>query len=157
VSVIQFDNDARIICSAARLLDAPFKLSINGGGTSFTPALRLAQPCLAYNRSQYIPILIFMSDGESWDGEEALGVLKEIRRSDNRLQVHIIEFNQNSAYLREMQSVGCGNLHSCNEMNLVDTFEEISKASSVALKELGKSVGESLSKHIGERIAVDYL
>jgi hypothetical protein len=75
VSLILFDTSARIVCRAMPLADCQSKLGdflkMQGGGTSFGPALLCALNVIkeVHQQTGYTPLLMFMSDGGSSDGE----------------------------------------------------------------------------------------
>jgi uncharacterized protein YegL len=75
VSLILFDESARIVCKAMPLADCQSKLgdflNMQGGGTKFGPALSCALNVIreVHQQTGFPPLLMFMSDGGSSDGE----------------------------------------------------------------------------------------
>jgi uncharacterized protein YegL len=75
VSLILFNDSARIVCKAMPLTACQSQLgdflNLKKGGTKFGPALSCALDVIGevHQQTGYPPLLIFMSDGESSDGE----------------------------------------------------------------------------------------
>ena len=75
ISLITFNGSARIACQLIAIEDCHQQLSslrFHGGGTRFAPALSRSQEVLIRGREQHPdhkPVLLFMSDGASCDGE----------------------------------------------------------------------------------------
>ncbi len=76
VSLILFNDSARIVCQAMPLADCQSKLgdflNLQGGTVrKFGPALSFAVNVIGevHEQTGYPPLLIFMSDGESSDGD----------------------------------------------------------------------------------------
>jgi uncharacterized protein YegL len=75
VSLILFNESARIVCKAMPLTECHSNLgdflNLQKGGTKFGPALTCALNVIeeVHQKTGYPPLLIFMSDGESSDGE----------------------------------------------------------------------------------------
>ncbi len=75
VSLILFNDSARIVCKAMPLPDCHSQLgdflNLQGGVRKFGPALSCALDVIGevHQQTVYRPLLIFMSDGGSSDGE----------------------------------------------------------------------------------------
>jgi hypothetical protein len=75
VSLILFNDKARCACKVIPLAGCLARLGnflqMRGGGTAFGPALSLAHQVMAASlqQSEYLPLVMFMSDGGSSDGE----------------------------------------------------------------------------------------
>ncbi len=79
VSVIQFDNTARIVAESLSAHDAAaLNLSMNGGGTAFGPALSQTIELLRRDSSTCDIVLVFMTDGQNGDGDAPIGILREL-------------------------------------------------------------------------------
>eukprot|EP01127_Copromyxa_protea_P012712 TRINITY_DN3334_c0_g4_i1.p1 TRINITY_DN3334_c0_g4~~TRINITY_DN3334_c0_g4_i1.p1 ORF type:complete len:2536 (-),score=396.53 TRINITY_DN3334_c0_g4_i1:97-7002(-) len=162
VSIVQFDGIARTICRNQPLSNVKEEeLTMHGGGTAFRPAFKKAAKCFDCGDRSCVPVLIFMSDGEADD--DPTDILLEIHQQHPRLQAHMIAFGSDVKVLPELaRSVG-GKSYQCrtgdeSEFGLAQTFVSISTSNNpVALKTLGRHVGENLSSQIGEQIVIDYL
>jgi hypothetical protein len=63
VSIVQFDDTARLTLHQANILSAPTNLSFRGRGTRFAPAACEGSQVAAQTPTSHIPNLVFMSDG----------------------------------------------------------------------------------------------
>ncbi len=78
VSFILFNDSARIVCKAMPLADCQSKLGdflkLQRGDRKFGPALSVAVDVIGevHEQTGYPPMLIFMSDGGSSDGEKEM-------------------------------------------------------------------------------------
>ncbi|KAL7471164.1 hypothetical protein ACHAXS_011482, partial [Conticribra weissflogii] len=71
VSVVQFDEAARVTVRMEPLSSAPNTLSYHGGGTCFYPAALEACQLARNTPPSHSPIIIFMSDGQANDAHSA--------------------------------------------------------------------------------------
>jgi Mg-chelatase subunit ChlD len=79
VSVIQFDNTARVVAESSSAQDAAaLNLSMKGGGTTFGPALLRTMELLRRDSSTCDVILVFMTDGDNQDDETPIDVLRQL-------------------------------------------------------------------------------
>ena len=75
VSLILFNDSARIVCQAMPLADCQSKLgdflNLQGGVRKFGPALSFAVNVIGevHEQTGYPPLLMFMSNGRSSDGD----------------------------------------------------------------------------------------
>jgi Mg-chelatase subunit ChlD len=84
VSVIQFQDDAHVVKSKISIDDASrLSLSKRGeGGTKFGPAMALALELVKQDAlSKTDVVLVFMTDGENQDKDEAVEILRDIFRT----------------------------------------------------------------------------
>jgi Mg-chelatase subunit ChlD len=131
VSVIQFSTTARMVFSGVPLLDAVAavpSLRCGGGGTSFTPALRVAQQALL-SQPQMSSVLVFMTDGQCSDAQPAIQESQMIATSlTGRLQFFGIAFNTAGETLRGMTDAASGTMVSADNVNdLRDRFQNIAR------------------------------
>jgi len=160
VSVIQFNDSARSIVTSCSIASAPSSLYIGGGGTTFSPALRLASSVIQAHRIPSVPILIFMSDGGDGGGD-AVATTQSIANQCKHLnlQVHTIAFGASASekLLQNMANVAGGQFHKAIDgVSLVQTFSKIA-SDQQTLKHLATMVGTRLSSEIANKIVIDYL
>ena len=78
VSLILFNDSARVVCKAMPFADCQsnigYFLNLQGGVRKFGPALSFAVDVIGevHEQTGYPPLLIFMSDGGSSDGEKEM-------------------------------------------------------------------------------------
>ncbi|CAF4263479.1 unnamed protein product, partial [Rotaria sordida] len=115
VSIIQFNDGARIIYSASPLSNGiPQLAHMARGGTSFSPALQKAMEVLNEVTDGYIPVLLFMSDGQGKGGpSEMAGIYTNYK--SRGLQVHTIAFGKDAdtATLGQLAYAAHGKFHKC--------------------------------------------
>jgi len=98
VSVVQFDNSARIVHQGTRLSTSVGLARQHSGGTVFSGALDYAYSILNTRAWTQSPVLIFMSDGEA--GDNCNDIIYRINRLKNsfRLQVHTVGFGSGAGH-----------------------------------------------------------
>ena len=101
VSVIQFDDSARIPMQEVSLREDLGLLRYRGRGTKFIPALDAAQSIVLNSQTAHIPVLIFMSDGAGNDSHgNILNKTRELIQHCPSLNVHTIGFGRGAAHSR---------------------------------------------------------
>eukprot|EP00735_Rhodelphis_limneticus_P003155 TRINITY_DN1444_c0_g1::TRINITY_DN1444_c0_g1_i2::g.27153::m.27153 TRINITY_DN1444_c0_g1::TRINITY_DN1444_c0_g1_i2::g.27153 ORF type:complete len:882 (+),score=100.96,sp/Q6B9X6/VWKA_DICDI/34.33/1e-12,VWA_2/PF13519.1/1.5e+04,VWA_2/PF13519.1/1.5e-06,VWA_2/PF13519.1/1.7e+03,VWA_2/PF13519.1/1.7e-08,VWA_2/PF13519.1/1.1e-21,VWA/PF00092.23/1.1e-05,VWA/PF00092.23/0.14,VWA/PF00092.23/2.8e-16,VWA_3/PF13768.1/0.029,VWA_3/PF13768.1/0.11,VWA_3/PF13768.1/0.0011,vWA-TerF-like/PF10138.4/4.4,vWA-TerF-like/PF10138.4/ len=158
VSVITFNSSARLQVNAQSIHTAPANFIMAGGGTSYVPALQMAQSQInTHARSAASPILVFMSDGETSDGAQAVEITRQLGSAN--VLVHTIGFQTDSSarqILSNMATVAGGKYHDAVTGNeLVGVFAEVAAGCSMS-ETLAKSIGDVLSSEIANRIAIDF-
>ncbi|XP_075241109.1 uncharacterized protein LOC142336283 [Convolutriloba macropyga] len=104
-------------------------LTYNGGGTDFSVALNLADEVIGRHIEKHvIPVLIFMSDGGSYNGEIEMENIAKKYRVAHGLQVYTLGFGK--VYfekLRELARLGHGeHIDAVNGVELKTAFVDIS-------------------------------
>ena len=116
ISVVNFDSNARVICEAVLVRDAPTVLPFHGGGTDFGPAMRAAHALLGRDignaeRESTTPVLIFMTDGHgsTLEGAALLHAIRAAHESRS-MQCFIVGFGQgvHTSTLQEFANAGRG-------------------------------------------------
>jgi len=79
VSVVQFDSTAHIAVQTEPLFSAPKTLGYRGGGTQLYPAAECAVALVQATPASYIPVIVFMSDGEANDAHTAAPTFQAAR------------------------------------------------------------------------------
>ncbi|UJR19420.1 hypothetical protein I4U23_022550 [Adineta vaga] len=129
ISIIYFNHDARIIHELHQLSSTAPELERNrGGSTSFGPALKAAFKVLGKATNNYIPLLLFMSDGGGIGGPHEMTKIHEAYHSRG-LQVHTIAFGRDAdkTTLNKIAQAGKGTFHqNITSVDLSDTFVQIS-------------------------------
>ena len=133
VSLILFDNSARIVCQSYPLdktvAELPNFLHQKGGGTRFGPALNNARKVIELGlQYAYPPLLMFMSDGGASDGElEMAQLLHAVPPDSTELQVKTLAFGQGAdvSKLSSLAKLGGGEfLLAINGLELKECFEQ---------------------------------
>jgi len=84
VSIVLFHTSARTVCEMMPLLECESQLQNlliqECGATSFGPALIMAQSLLVQGllQPEYSPLLMFMSDGDAYDGEVGIDRMRTL-------------------------------------------------------------------------------
>lgn len=136
LSVIMFSSGARELAKYVPFSSA-LTLNYAGGGTCFSPALRMADSFLRDScQHDLTPILILMTDGHSGDLAQSAQMLRSIdaQYSDKELQAHFVAFGdaEMSALERLKQCVTNGHVHRAAIGELVSTFKEIENSLLIA-------------------------
>ena len=100
VSVIQFDNNARIAMQGVSLREDLGLLPYRGGGTAFIPPLNTAQSIVCNSQTAYIPVVVFMSDGAGEDHTSVLNKMRQLVQHCSALSVHTIGFGYGASHSR---------------------------------------------------------
>jgi len=162
VSVVQFDHQARCTVDQASLSDFPSHLSFNGGGTSFCPALSAAESLIRRTPARYVPIMIFMTDGCTQDGEEqsqSLCSTLHANYSRRGFQCHTVGFGDYIAtsLLQSMARNGGGRYHAAPSGNdLAQVFIQIARGFQTT-DGLYQAIGDKISDLVANKVMLDYL
>ena len=101
VSVIQFDNNARIAMQGVSIREDLELLRNRRGGTKFIPPLTVAQRIVSNSQTAHIPVLVFMSDGAGGDSHGCvLNKMRELIQYCPSLSVHTIGFRRGAPHVR---------------------------------------------------------
>ncbi|GMH42204.1 hypothetical protein BSKO_10123 [Bryopsis sp. KO-2023] len=159
VTVIQFAGSPRVIFTAQTVESQPRLAAQRGGGTSFTPALELAQSYLC-SHPHLTPLLVFMSDGCDGSGTAVQTMQKLYRVCGHQgLQVHTVGFGNGAGHgmLAHMAAAGAGQHHQAiNGIQLSRVFGNIAAGCS-AMDGLISRFGEIVSGMVAHRIKLDHL
>jgi uncharacterized protein YegL len=154
VTVIVFSCSAQVQVQRSTVESAPRNLRYTDGGTSFCPALSLADQQMRACRA--IPVLLFMSDGEAGDNSAARRQLESMRRSHDGLQINAVFFGSGGGQLQDMVS-GLGKYYNATtRVELRDVFVQVSMTCSLG-DELEKAFGQSIGDEIANKIVIDHL
>jgi len=130
VSIILYDGTATTPVKFEPITqkDSIFsKISFRGGGTDYANALTCAQEVLVSNdNTTYVPVLLFLSDGECGNGDREMEVLKNTF-SSHGLQIYVIGFGNEVSRLQDLAKLGGGKYFDPKDnLGLMKVFEEIS-------------------------------
>jgi len=98
VSVVQFDDSARIVHQGASLSTSVSLVKQNGGGTKFGRALHHAQTILKSQPWTQSPVLIFMSDGQAQDKQEDILNRITTLKDEHQLLLHTVGFGSGAGH-----------------------------------------------------------
>ncbi len=165
VSVVQFDSGAQTTVDMLPISQAPNILHFSGGGTCFYPAADHAFNLASKTPSTHKPVVVFMSDGGTWDADAAAGKFSQLNRNirqshDHDLELHVIAFGGGASTTQLQQITGSsrnGKLHtSADTTALSNIFVEIAGGANVAEK-LEAEIGKRISDAVSDRLSVEYL
>lgn len=131
ISLVLFDSSARVMRQALPILECSSQLrtildSFRGGGTRFGPAIAKAQTVLQDTPEEYLPLLMFMSDGGSSDGESEMQNSNAALHGDGLL-VKTIAFGSGAdvSKLRMLAEMGKGEfLEAADGLQLQECFQQ---------------------------------
>ena len=130
ISIVIYNSVARIAAEYQPMSSFSRDwLKFNSGGTDFSIALTTADQIVGRHLDKNIkPVLIFMSDGGSYNGEVEMEQLARNYRVSNGLEVYTLGFGSiQFEKLRELARLGKGQfLEAVNGLDLRTTFVEIS-------------------------------
>jgi uncharacterized protein YegL len=165
VSVISYESSARVKFSCQTIetcmQNSGYRnWSMSGGGTDFRQAIRCSIPEMQKSeRLGYVPVYIFMSDGQASDPEAEV---REMRRclQHRGFIMHVIGFDYDSSVLRNMARVaGFPNnyRHARNGMELQSTFATIAADRDALDKTLVQAFAKKVAEAVADRLMLDHL
>lgn len=168
VSVVQFNQSARVTVHQQWISDAPQNLGYRGGNTCYTPAAEQGCQLALSTPSSHSPVVIFMSDGlaDERDAEYTASIFKrtteKVRIHDgNDISLHVIAFGpgmDQRQLLNIMHSSSNGRIHSsANASQLSDIFIEIAKTTSDVAAILEAEIGRRISEAVSDKVSLEYL
>ncbi|KAG7352611.1 von Willebrand factor type A domain containing protein [Nitzschia inconspicua] len=164
VSVVQFDDSARVTVQHQAVSSAPSNLSYHGGGTCFSPAATTASSIILSTPSTHAPLVVFMSDGMANDSRSAANIFSNTNsqvksRFGEELELHVIGFGggTDTSQLNEIaRSSKRGMLHTTsNVAALSSVFVQIAGGSNVA-NVLEKEIGKRIYDAVTDRLSAEY-
>lgn len=164
VSVVQFNDGARVTVNPTSLSSAPSNLPYDSGGTCFHPAAIKACQMAKQTPSTYTTTIIFMSDGGAGDAPAAArefsGLNSQIfSQSENDLELHVIAFGTgaNNAQLQQIAGASkVGKVHlSSNTADLAKVFVGIAANTSVATT-LESEITKRISEAVSDKLSLEY-
>ncbi|VEU39668.1 unnamed protein product [Pseudo-nitzschia multistriata] len=164
VSVVQFDNGARVICELENIADAPVNLCMSAGGTKFAPAAELAYAVARKTPPSHTPVIIFISDGCADDSEQAASFFEtlnqEMKNRYGDIELHVIGFRggTDSSQLQKISRASAnGRVHTADDIDsLTKVFVQIASGDAVA-SALEEEIGKRISDAVTDRISAEYL
>lgn len=162
VSVVQFNGGARITMSNRPLHQAAANTSLHhgGGGTSFSPAMQEACKIMNGASMEQQVCLVFMSDGQAGDTQQACSVLKQqVTKRGSRLDVHAVAFGSASVVnLRAISNVAGprGQFHTARIGQLTAVFQEIAGSTAPSDRLLAE-IGTKISSAVSDKLILDFL
>ncbi|CAJ1966718.1 unnamed protein product [Cylindrotheca closterium] len=167
VSIVQFDDNARLTVDCEPITSVPNTLDYNGGGTRFSPAASLGSQAVQQSPASHAPVVVFMSDGgtdpsDSAQASQTLSQLNSIvlQRYNRDLELHVIAFG-GGADTRQLldisQASNVGRLHaSADSTALTQVFESIAGGEDVtALME--SQIGKRISDAVANKLSLEYI
>ncbi len=165
VSVVQFDNIARITCEMKSISHAPTSLNYSGGGTNFSPAAHSACGLARKTPQSYSSVIIFMSDGMANDSRDAASHFSALNnevknRTGRDLELHVIGFGggTDTRQLQEIASSSAnGRVHTASDIDsLSKVFIQISGGGNDVAKVLEAEISKRISDAVTNRLSAEY-
>ena len=146
MSVVQYASEARITHFPQAFRGNPMTLVQRSGGTQFAPAAQLAKQLASRSEvNGMIPIVIFMSDGGTNDGDQATKLLHKI----NNVVVHTVAFGSaREDTLRNMATSATKHFHKA-----VDGAALAASFMRIATEVSTQGVSDKLSYEVSKKIA----
>lgn len=167
VSVVQFENSARITCQVQSIVNAPTSLGYRGGGTCFAPAASSACSLARMTPSSHKPVIIFMSDGMANDSRSAAtsfaALNKELKNTSGGvdLELHVIGFGggTDTTQLQEIANSSTnGRVHTTSDIDgLSKVFVQIAGGGNDVANVLEAEISKRISDAVTNRLSVEYL
>ena len=132
ITILSFDDSPRTKCKALRLQECQSTLrsailsGFSRGGTKFGSAIKEAQIVLQNGTSEYLPLVMFMSDGASGDGKSEMQSLRAALNG-NKLLVKTIAFGPqaDTSKLQKLAELGGGEfLQAADGVQLQECFKQ---------------------------------
>lgn len=164
VSVVQFDNRARVTICRESITSAARGLDYHGGGTQFAPAALEGSQLAASTPSSHKPTIVFMSDGGTNDAPAAASTFNALNTAVQHkhgcdLDMHVIAFG-NGADTQQLQQISRsspkGRVHlSSDTIQLTNIFVSIAGGNQVA-NVLQEEIGREISEAISDTLCLGY-
>ena len=162
VSVVNFSSSAREVWSGVPACNCSSEISFTGGYTDFLPAIDVAFPLIQRFPKTYLPVMIFMSDGEG-NRSVAPELLTYANQIGKHFKFYAVAFNNSDpSQLEDMVTKLKENgfhselLHSSSDIQLTENFRTVAEGSKVT-ELLQSAVGKQIADAVGLRIALDHL
>mmetsp|Transcript_21644 Transcript_21644/g.23180 ORF Transcript_21644/g.23180 Transcript_21644/m.23180 type:complete len:218 (+) Transcript_21644:1347-2000(+) len=157
VSIVQFDDGARVTCQLQNIVHAPTNLSYSGGYTYFSPAATSAYNIARRTPSSHKPVIIFMSDGCANDSRQAANIFATL----NNIELHVIGFGggTDTSQLQQIARASTnGKVHTASNIDsLSKVFVQIATGGDDVAKVLEKEIGKRISEAVTERLSAEYM
>lgn len=161
ISIITYNDSARVICTAQSVETSPKELNFLSGGTNFLNAFKAVDDNQIILKSNANPIIVFMTDGLADDPSAYLLTL--MKKYENRnLKIYAILFGNDLSGKKVLENIAkIGKTENyktaLDGSKLYQTFKEIPNAENQVMDEMVKSFTEIITSEIETTIAVDYL
>ncbi|GLD98801.1 hypothetical protein PINS_up007519 [Pythium insidiosum] len=162
VSVITFDNSARIQYDAVRIASMrTAQVHYTGGGTSYSSGLRLANEVLSrIDFDTYRPVIVFFSDGHPHDPVEGEQLAQHIQQAYGMygLKAYAVGFGSINLHVLERVATALGGSyhHALDGTELKSTFYTISASLGMrAGLALIESEDDAVCEACGRELAVE--
>jgi uncharacterized protein YegL len=113
ISIIQYDDTARVVVENASINSGPQLQSFRGGGTDFSVAISTSHSLFKkYISNKLTPVFIFMSDGGASNGlTEMTSMYEEFKT--NGIRIYTVAFGSGIQMLRDLAHRGKGSYIEC--------------------------------------------
>jgi Mg-chelatase subunit ChlD len=167
-TVVLFESSARTICQHQPLASTPNNLpTLRAGGTTYSAGLREAQNAIATDGTASSVVMIFMSDGANYGGDDPVALIRQFKQNyggNHNFICHTVGFGSGIApgsaeakLLANMASTSGGQPYSALDgAQLKNVFGNIA-ANSTTSDALVQRFSEILAREISVKIMVDYL
>lgn len=165
VSVVQFNDNARITVQLERIGTAPATLNFGDGGTQFAPASSEGSKVTMLTPRSHLPTVVFMSDGGTHDSTSAASILASLngqvlRTYGDNLELHVIAFG-NGADTKQLAEISRSSPrgllhHSSNTIQLTKLFVDMAGGQNVA-NALQGEIAREISEAVSDSLSLEYL
>eukprot|EP00957_Ditylum_brightwellii_P144979 11042106-Ditylum_brightwellii.AAC.1 len=167
VSVVQFDSAAMVTVEKKSISNVPSALGYGGRGTSFLPAAARACALAMSTPSTHTPSIVFMSDGEAGDANEAATRFSQLNNSfqghianANELDLNVIAFGSGASH-EQLKKIASSSRNgkfqmSADTAELSNIFVQIADKGQV-VNLLEAEIGKRISDAVSDRLALEYV
>jgi uncharacterized protein YegL len=165
VSVIQFDDTARVTVYQQPIQSILTRLPYRGGGTQFAPAALEGSRMVAATPTTHRPVVVFMSDGGTGDAPKDASTFRAINQQVQQkhgcdLDLHVIAFDSgaDTQQLQQIcQSSPKGRVYlSSDTVQLTNIFVNIAGGTQVATV-LQEEIAREISDAVSDSLSLGYL
>eukprot|EP01005_Ploeotia_sp_CARIB1_P001689 NODE_59_length_1871_cov_563.196101_g58_i0.p1 GENE.NODE_59_length_1871_cov_563.196101_g58_i0~~NODE_59_length_1871_cov_563.196101_g58_i0.p1 ORF type:complete len:594 (-),score=185.08 NODE_59_length_1871_cov_563.196101_g58_i0:89-1816(-) len=158
VSVITFDNTARIQCQHASIFTVTQNLEYKGGGTRYAPALGLVQRVIG--KPGYQPVIIFMSDGCPGDASAGRTAMQQLYNTC-KPKLYTIGFGNEDYFgtlkdLANMCGVDGQFVTAVDCVQLINTFKEIAQGCNSITTHMVQKFADKIANQLTTRLLMDH-
>lgn len=159
ISIVQFNNGARVVCQAVAIDCAPKTLSMKGGGTSFAGAMATAAQVLRSSNASRQATVVFMSDGAAYDVNKASLIMAQMLNEHPDIRVEVVAFGSgaDTTALGLIANAGGGTMTNAGAGGLSHASETIASSASNASEELYDEICKRIAEEVSTQLMLEYL
>lgn len=162
-SIIMFGSSSRIFEQRRPIVNGCPSINQISSGTCFMPPLNEVDSILSRSGANETKVLVFLSDGESGDENEAVSKCENLRSKFRGLETHMIAFGSGAGQNALKKMAGNPNhFHNANDaFKLKSVFSDLAEGFSDKMSSVTNRLKDSIAKEVAalvtNRLVADFL